>query len=496
MASLSHPPTGSAAYRRLHTFDFKVCNIESQFHTTDNLCLSASLTVDKSPSVTVVKDMPDHLETSFDPELAISNVFVDESQEATFIYTLAKNKSTSEVIGTQSEVISGSALYRLSQRSHPYSKTDEHGGGKTGLQFFVTWIAIRSTRYYTGPTSTALTSISSWSRSPSVYYIDADNEIHELASRNGSWIGGTVSKSSRTTPESPSARLGSPLTSWNYKTYDPRVFYIDTDNRVTGIFREGLGRDHLSSTYKSHQCLGTASPRTGLACYGYRDSASRVYFVDPFNILTQSSLDGEKWTLETLPGKPRDGGTPLACFGFGVLHTHIFFVDNESRLNETVRLGNSWVNNALPGGMVSLNSQVVCCGTGKRLSVKGASDIRVYYIDTDSFVNEMRWVEGNWTNNVLPGTANKDCGALACFAVSGTEPRVYFLDPDNRVNELAYAEQWTNTVLPGRNATSSTSLTCFGNNSETDARVYYLDINDYINETAWVDGHWESSVVF
>lgn len=406
-------------------------------------------------------------------------------------------------VAAKVQVLLGSNLQKKVKASHPYSQTDEHHGveppshGETS-HYFVTWVVTRPQHFYPSPTSTSLASAVGDNTHNWIYYIGADSEIYELAWINEIWTNGQILKSARTTPASPAARQGSPLTCWNQKSYGPRIFYIDETNNVTGIYRNGVGKNYGSLFYASHQKLGTAAQGSGLVCCGVKDGASKVYFVDSTNRLSEVTLQGDKWNLNPLPGTPRAGGTPLACVGFGARHSRVYYVDNNGCINETAHAGTSWVTSVLPGGQVDARSELTCYGFSK---MGDPSSIRVYYIDTNDCIIELAWSKGTWTkghwsNNLLPGTASPDCGALTCYMVDSTESRVYYLNRQNRVSELAWVDgRWEEKVLPAREATPSTSLTCCANSAGSDPRVYYLDVNYVINEIAWSDGRWESSIV-
>lgn len=100
MSSLSSvTPAEQAAYRRAHTFDFRICNIDvakTRSGGLDQLWLAASVAVADGPPTTVVKKLGAHGAVLFDPEVVVRNVFVDMHSTAVLAYILVHNDNAAE----------------------------------------------------------------------------------------------------------------------------------------------------------------------------------------------------------------------------------------------------------------------------------------------------------------------------------------------------------------------------------------------------------------
>jgi len=141
------------------------------------------------------------------------------------------------------------------------------------------------------------------------------------------------------------------------------------------------------------------------------------------------------------------------------------------------------------------------------ITYSGGKQIRVYYLDTNYFVQEYCFTDNKWYQgevNKLGARAVPSAGlAAAAFGVDvhgvgekGVHIRVYYQDATtNRVEELANDGSWYKGKLEINDALGATDLAAvaYWFQDQTQIRVYYQDrglsLREYgYNKTGWFKG--------
>jgi len=237
--------------------------------------------------------------------------------------------------------------------------------------------------------------------------------------------------------------------------------------------------------------------RSSLACFGVSASASRVYYLDLKNIVNELSWQN-RWVHNLLPAGVDLGpiaGTSLACFGVNGTDSRVYYLDSKNHVIEL-----AWENGWRPPFDITAQTSAPAALSGSALACFGVNgtDSRVYYLDANHRVNELKWANGNWSHSqdILQAQQNAvqalNGSGLACFGVNGTDSRVYYLDSNNHVNELKWANGWSapldlTALAAASPATGSNAVACFGVNG-TDSRVYFVDASFRVNELKWANG--------
>ena len=309
-----------------------------------------------------------------------------------------------------------------------------------------------------------------------VYYLDASNNINELA-----WVDRFVNNVVAT-----SAARGTALTCFGVGGTDTRLYYLDQRNNVTELAWVGGNNPWAIN----HIPGAVAAPGTALTCFGVGGTDTRLYYLDQRNNVTELAWVGgnNPWAINHIPGAVAAPGSALTCFGVGGTDTRLYYLNQQGSVVELAWVGgnNPWAINHT-GAVAAPGSALTCFGVG-------GNDTRVYYLDASNNINELAWVD-RFVNNVVATSAARGT-ALTCFGVGGTDTRLYYLNQQGSVVELAWVggnNPWAINHT-GAVAAPGSALTCFGVGG-TDTRLYYLDSNTYINELAWANG-WQPPKVF
>jgi hypothetical protein len=311
----------------------------------------------------------------------------------------------------------------------------------------------------------------------------------------------------------PIARAGSPLACFGVHQSATKLYYFGDNTSVRELALTAAG-------WSLTDILASAGPGSPLTCYGFDGTDPRVYYVNPDSRIIELAVKTRGWDFRVLPGEPALD-SPLTCLGPAEDDRRLYYVGKDRQVHELApdRDGN-FEDRAVPGAAVAPGSdltggldprgrvRVVYVGASQRLQVvspDGISegiddtdpapgtaltcfamdngDLRLYYLDRQSRVNEVAWTGEDRVSRVLPATAGPG-SALTCFGAEGNLTRLYYLDGQARVNELSWSKgRWVNQVLPGTAAPDS-ALTCFGA-GWLRTRLYYLDAQHRVNELAW-----------
>lgn len=217
---------------------------------------------------------------------------------------------------------------------------------------------------------------------------------------------------------------------------------------------------------------------------------------------TAPSSGPRSWTLiDDIPAQPVQG-SGITSVSIGKTDTRVYYTDSASRINEIFWNGTSgsgaYDNDVLPSAEVRPGSSLTAV-------LKTFEPLRVYYVDNANRVNEISVPSTSargtgWSNNVLPSNQVRFDSPLTALTLANGDPRIYYIDSQNFVNELAWVGQWVNTVLPsedspGHPAAEYSGLTCFAFNG-TDSRVYYAGEFNRLTAYNWMGNHWENDELF
>jgi hypothetical protein len=249
---------------------------------------------------------------------------------------------------------------------------------------------------------------------------------------------------------------------------------------------------------------------TALTSFGVGGSASRVYYLDAtghvieFAFVAAITKAGivAGWNVSdvTALAKAPAGspGSALTCFGVGGTASRVYYLQPDEHVAE-LRWTGKWkysdVTAAAGAAPAAAGSALTCFGVNNSVS-------RVYYLNEAGHVCELAW-QGQWINTDATAqakAASADAGsALTCFGVNSFVPRVYYLQANGHVSELAWQGIWVGSdVTPQAGAAPAeldSALTCFGAGGSS-SRVYYLQENNHVFELAWLTGvGWVSTDV-
>lgn len=174
----------------------------------------------------------------------------------------------------------------------------------------------------------SLTSVLKVSEPLRVYYVDNANRVNELSvapnvARGTGWSNNIL--------PSNQVRSDSPLAALTLANGDPRIYYIDSQDLVNELAWVG---QWVNTVLPSENSPGhPAAEYSGLTCFAFNDTDSRVYYAGEFQRLTAHNWTGDHWENDELflPGP----GGPIAVPQGGSMASfqaadgpHIIFVDS------------------------------------------------------------------------------------------------------------------------------------------------------------------------
>lgn len=348
-----------------------------------------------------------------------------------------------------------------------------------------------------GPKVSALSCLSVDGTNPILFYIHGDKHVTQAAWTPGHWIQNPVLPGRRIwifphwnkTILPSRAREGSTLASIVVHGTEYRVYYVDTANKVNEL---AWTSKHWVNNVLPSRAVTENSP---LSCFAVNGNDSRVYYVDTSNTVNELSWTSNHWVNSPLPSHPTRPASPIASFGLaGSGDPRVYYIDTNDQLNELAWVGH-WVNNR-----AILPSHLVLPDSGLTAFAANGTASRVYYMDNFRRANTLAWGDdGVWRNGALTTMAGNVLtgqygGAMACFA-DGTDPRVFYVNDEVHVAEIRWnGSAWTGMVLPGEVARRPAAM-CAVVLAGGDRRVYYLGEDERINECRWDGTAWTNRVV-
>jgi len=163
--------------------------------------------------------------------------------------------------------------------------------------------------------------------------------------------------------------------------------------------------------------------------------------------------------------------------------SRVYYLDSQSHVNEAAWSGDSaeeWLftdTGAVAHGGSALTSLYIS-GDGSR----------IYYLDANGYIQELAWT-GSWKSTGTGALAHEG-SALTCFYAGSNGSRVYYLEGNNYINELAWTGSGWQVTATGGAAQSGSALTCLSAGSNG-SRVYYLNAKNHVTELAWTGSGWQ-----
>ncbi len=282
---------------------------------------------------------------------------------------------------------------------------------------------------------------------------------------------------------------------------DARVYYIDTRGHVrelAGMEIEWQGRDLTTETRAEPAALDGAMTATGVGHNG----DPRVYYIDRRAHVSELAWYGGAWhhrdlTAEAAPEVVTDGAITSMTVGPDS-DPRVFHLDQRGHVNELAWYGGAWHHRDLTADTgadrARYGGHLVSIGVG------GSSDPRVFFLDWRDHVRELAWYGGAWHDRDLTvhtGASRADSrSSITAVAVGGNrDPRVYHLDEQGHIVELRWTgTDWTSADLTaelgGQAARTGSALAATGAGPNADPRVFYLDDRSHLRALVWHANVW------
>ena len=351
---------------------------------------------------------------------------------------------------------------------------------------------------------------------PRVYYVAADQHVHELASVNGKWFASDVF--TRTAEVAPPTAVHSPLVGFGVgNTLAPRVYYAGTNGHIWELA-------WIQSKWHAHDLFtnatGTptdAAANSSMAAFGVGSTlAPRVYYVRTNGHVCELAWFQSAWhasDLFALTAQPAATilGAKLVAFGAGTaLAARVYYVGTNGTLWELAWFGNKWHASDLePETQLPVPGRLVGFAVGTD-PLGDNPEERVYYGAKQEIIWEVAWFKLEWhASNItelarFPESLFPAASRMTGFAVGESlSPRLYYEGSSGTINELAwYNHRWyatdlfTRTAEPAIGVLHGSVLAGFGAGTDFEPRVYYVSAGGHICELAWVKHTWHASDVF
>lgn len=336
------------------------------------------------------------------------------------------------------------------------------------------------------PGANSATTSYSFNSSGHVFFVDANDHLHELwydPTQGPGW-----NHNDLTSPTGLSPAAGTALTSYSLGS-SGHVFFVDASNHLQELWydpAQGPDWNHNDLTAST----GIA-PAAGTALTGYTlGSSGHVFFVDESNHLHEFRYDpakGPGWNHSDLTASAKLGpaaGTALTSYtlaGSG----HVVFIDTSNHLHE-LRYDPAkrpdWNHNDLTASTRLLPA----IGTALTSYTLGSSG-HVFFMDTSNHLHELRHdpADGpDWSHNDLTRSAElvPATGTALTSYTLGNSGHVFLVDTSDHLHELWYdpaqrpGQGWNRrdlTALAGPLAAARTALTSYTMGSS--GHVLFID---------------------
>jgi hypothetical protein len=343
------------------------------------------------------------------------------------------------------------------------------------------------------PGANSATTSYSFNSSGHVFFVDANDHLHELwydPTQGPGW-----NHNDLTSPTGLSPAAGTALTSYSLGS-SGHVFFVDASNHLQELWydpAQGPDWNHNDLTAST----GIA-PAAGTALTGYTlGSSGHVFFVDESNHLHEFRYDpakGPGWNHSDLTASTKlvpAAGTALTSYtlaGSG----HVVFIDTSNHLHELwydPAKRPDWNHNDLTASTRLLPA----IGTALTCYTLGSSG-HVFFMDTSNHLHELRHdpADGpDWSHNNLTPSAElvPAAGTALTSYTLGNSGHVFLVDASDHLHELWYdpaqgaGDGWNHrdlTALAGPLAAARTALTSYTMGSS--GHVLFIDDQSDLSE--------------
>ncbi|KAF8243589.1 fungal fucose-specific lectin [Wilcoxina mikolae CBS 423.85] len=239
------------------------------------------------------------------------------------------------------------------------------------------------------------------------------------------------------------------------------------------------------------------SPGVSIAAASPSKGPIFLFFQDTDRYVRLSRKDGNTWS----GGTSRDilfrarAKSPLAATAWGDSSVRVYYIDTNSTLQEycTDDLGRSWYVGAFGG------SPKPGAATETRLAATswinpGAIQLRVYYQTPTGKIIEHMWTGNSWSpGSPMPTALLGSSLAVPCFLTQapGKHPviRVYYQDTTAWIREHVYTGSWNNGDFPSVEAPKHSPLSTVGWDDLSQMRVYYRSYSNEVVEVVRLGGN-------
>ncbi|NOK08481.1 hypothetical protein [Corallococcus exercitus] len=294
----------------------------------------------------------------------------------------------------------------------------------------------------------ALTGFQLGNSAPRVYFIANDSLVHELW-----WDGTWHDQALATQVGAPPAASDSPLVGFVRSGVYPRVYYVAAGNRhVQELTWNGMYWGVSDVTERAG--APAAAVGSPLTAFEVKGGEARVYFVgNSRHVHELWENSGGAWAQQDLnlaTNAPMvDNDTALTGFATDGTWSHVYYVGFDHHVIELKFTAQGWTytNVTPPEGPYATAS-----ATALTSFAVNPGNARVYFVMASNAVGELWWDGASWHLNNLTALASapvsKANGPLAGFAIDGVYSRVYYLAGNDNVMQLAWSgSSWGVTNL-------------------------------------------------
>jgi microsomal dipeptidase-like Zn-dependent dipeptidase len=172
-----------------------------------------------------------------------------------------------------------------------------------------------------------------------VFYVGADQHIHQLVYGSRGWVDQDLTA----LPGGVSAASGSGITAFAKADRTEHVYYVGLDQHLYQLFWNGAAWYTQNLTAAANNAPLIA-PGSGLASFAKGDQTEHVFFIGPSRHVCQLFWNGTRWVYQDLG--IASGGNGLSAFTKADQSEHVFFENDEASIAQLVFSG-GWVYQVL-----------------------------------------------------------------------------------------------------------------------------------------------------
>lgn len=293
------------------------------------------------------------------------------------------------------------------------------------------------------------------------------------------------------------------MTSFTADIDSPHVYYLGADNHVHELAFDGSLWNHKDLTAET--TAPVAAPGSALLSFGVNAGSvdhARVYYLTGDNLLYELKWNGSTWSATNLTNTTSAPsvapGTALAGYSADTDRPRVFYFDSLNHLHQTYWTGSSWMDQDLVDTVAATLAEPGSTLLALGVDLGSGQHSRIFYLDSDNEIHEVGWKNGNWFKVKLTTAADVAPGTpLSGYAADGQYFRLQYLDVDNKVRHLWWdGSSWglanLTTTTSAAIAAPGSSLLSFGVKDSTGehSRIYYLDGENRVNQLGYDGSAW------